>query len=123
MRRRTGGDDGMVTAELAAALPVLVLVMLVAVLAVSVAQARVRCADAAREAARAVARGESARAAPLAAAAAGRAVTVTAGPQGADLTSVTVRMQLRPVLWLGSMTVSETAVAATEPTAVGAAPS
>src|SRR6266567_850350 len=56
--KRLRRDDGMVTAELATALPVLVLLALVAVMIVGLAQARVRCADAAREAARAIARGD-----------------------------------------------------------------
>ena len=45
-------DRGMVSAELAAALPVLMLVLAVAVSAVAVVGARVRLQDAAREAAR-----------------------------------------------------------------------
>ena len=49
----------MVTAELAAGLPVLVLLILTGVGAVQVADARVRCLDAAREVARAGARGDS----------------------------------------------------------------
>jgi Flp pilus assembly protein TadG len=53
----------MVTAELAACLPVLVLLLAVALSAVSVASLRVRAQDAAREAARLAARGESVSAA------------------------------------------------------------
>ncbi len=52
-------ERGMVTAEIAAALPALALVMVLAVWAVVVATTHLRCADAAREAARALARGES----------------------------------------------------------------
>ena len=48
----------MVTAELAACLPVLVLLLAVALSAVAVASARVRAQDAAREAARAAARSD-----------------------------------------------------------------
>ncbi|MGX7681376.1 TadE family type IV pilus minor pilin [Jatrophihabitans sp. DSM 45814] len=118
--RRGGGGDlgdrGMVTAELATALPVLVVLALVGVAAVGVGQARVRCADSAREAARAVARGDAASAGALARAAAGRPVTVSTVVVAGD-TSVTVGMQLRPVRWLPPLTVSETAVAATEPDA------
>lgn len=57
---RDGDDDsGMVTAELAACLPVLVLLLAVALSAVSVASARLRAQDAAREAARIAARSSS----------------------------------------------------------------
>ena len=56
----------MVTAELAAALPVLVVLLAVALTAVSVVAARVRAQDAAREAARAAARGDPAAGARLA---------------------------------------------------------
>jgi Flp pilus assembly protein TadG len=48
----------MVTAELAVCLPVLVLLLAVALGTVSVASARIRVADAAREAARLAARGD-----------------------------------------------------------------
>ena len=105
----------MATAELAAALPVLVLLVLVAVLAVNVAHARVRCADAAREAARAVARGDPGAAGSLANRAAGHEVSVATESDPAT-TTVTVRLRLRPVRWLGSVTITETAVVATEPT-------
>ena len=50
----------MATAELAVVLPVLVLVVAAAMTAVSVLLAQLRCVDAAREAARAAARGETA---------------------------------------------------------------
>lgn len=105
----------MVTAELATALPVLVLLAFVGVAAVGVGQARVRCADAAREAARAIARGDPAAASGLAWAAAGDgAVMESARSAGGD-TVVTVRLSLRPVGWLPPVSVTETAVAATEP--------
>lgn len=48
----------MVTAEIAAAFPALVVVLLMAVWAVTIAAGHLRCTDAAREAARAAARGE-----------------------------------------------------------------
>lgn len=109
----------MVTAELAAALPVLVLVLWVAVVAVVVAQAKVRCADAAREAALAAARGDMSRAQALAEFAAGRRVDVTSVRSGQGLTTVRVRMELRPMGWLGAMTVEESAVVADESASVG----
>ncbi|NED95751.1 hypothetical protein G1H11_10545 [Phytoactinopolyspora alkaliphila] len=52
------GQRGMVTAELAAALPALALVLITAVWGLGLASAQLRCTDAAREAARAAARGE-----------------------------------------------------------------
>lgn len=105
----------MVTAELAAALPVLVLLAFVGVAAVGVGQARVRCADAAREAARAIARGDPGAAAGLARAAAGDGAGVLSTRSTSGDTVVTVRLRLRPVGWLPPVTVTETAVAATEP--------
>ena len=54
-RRR---DGGMATAELAVVLPTLVLIVVAGLTMVSVVLAQVRCVDAAREAARAAARGE-----------------------------------------------------------------
>jgi Flp pilus assembly protein TadG len=64
MRRRTKGqcrpDKGAVTAETAIALPVLVVLLLAGLWAVGVVVANIRCVDAARDAARAVARGEPA---------------------------------------------------------------
>jgi hypothetical protein len=60
-RRRRARDDpgrGAVTAEIATALPALVVVVIGAVWVVSVGLAQLRCGDAAREAARAAARGD-----------------------------------------------------------------
>jgi Flp pilus assembly protein TadG len=59
-RRRPLRDErGMVTAETAVVLPVLLLVLAGAVAAVTVVGAQLRCVDAAREGARAAARGET----------------------------------------------------------------
>ncbi|RJK98335.1 pilus assembly protein [Vallicoccus soli] len=60
-RARTAGapDAGSVTAELALALPGLVLVLVVAVSALGAAAAQLRCVDAARDVARELARGEA----------------------------------------------------------------
>ncbi|NED99131.1 TadE family type IV pilus minor pilin [Phytoactinopolyspora halotolerans] len=49
----------MVTAELAAALPALALVMMAAIWVIGLTSIQLQCSDAAREAARAAARGES----------------------------------------------------------------
>ena len=120
-RRRTlpvaGGDGGSVTAEAAVVLPVLVAVLLAGLWAIGAATARMRCQDAAHEAARALARGE-----PQA------AVTATVArlaPDGAEvsvrreppLLRVTVRVVLRPldgVLRLPGLPVAADAVAAEE---------
>jgi hypothetical protein len=59
---RLRGDRGMVTAELAMALPVLIIVLAAGLAAVTVVGQRVRAEDAAREAARAAARGDTAAA-------------------------------------------------------------
>lgn len=119
---RRGNDDGMVTAETAMVLPILVLFALIGVSAVGVVQARLRCADAAREAARAVARGDPGAAEAWARAAAGRPVGIITSVNGED-TKVTVRLAVRPLGWLGPFTVTETAVTATEPAATPAEPS
>jgi hypothetical protein len=106
-------ERGMVTAELATALPVLVLVTFAATAAVSVGQDQIRCADAAREAARAIARGDSAPAPTLAAAAAGGPVRVLTSA-GADITTVQVSRRFQPLSWLPAFTVSESASVDTE---------
>lgn len=76
--RRRPGEDGAATAETALVLPLLGLALLAVVWMITVALAQVRVTDAAREASRAVARGDStARATELAQAAApGARVTV-----------------------------------------------
>ena len=107
-------DGGMVTAELAACLPVLVLVLAVALSAVSVAGARIRVADAAGEVARAAARGDPATGRRLALTAApGAQVAVeTSGDEVVALVTLRVRLLAS---WLPAVTVSERAVAAAEP--------
>jgi Flp pilus assembly protein TadG len=59
MRRMHRRDAGMVTAETAVVLPVLLLVLAAAVAAIVVVGAQLRCVDAAREGVRAAARGDS----------------------------------------------------------------
>jgi hypothetical protein len=107
-------DDGMVTAELAACLPVLMLVLAVALTAVAGVAARVRVQDAAREAARAAARGDPAAAVRLAhEAAPGAAVALTV--DGTDVVAL-VRAPVRPFGgWLPGFAVSGRAVAEVEP--------
>ena len=110
----------MVTAELAAALPVLVLLVAVAVSAVAVVGARVRLADAAREAARAAARGDLAVGRELAHAdAPGAQIGVRS--DGTTVTAV-AREEVHPLGgWLPGIALAEQAVAAAEPSS-GAPP-
>jgi Flp pilus assembly protein TadG len=117
-RLRAGGrrEAGMVTAETAVVLPVLLLVLAGAVAAVTVVGAQLRCVDAAREGARAAARGEPA--------AVVEAVISRAAPDGAtdvvslgaEQVTVTVSARIAP---LGpvplAITVSAEAVAIREP--------
>ena len=110
----------MATAELAVALPVLVLVVATAMTAVSVLLAQLRCVDAAREGARAAARGE-----PTALV---RSVAVRVAPDGAavavttDGDQVSVRVSARVGVvggLLPEFQVDGTAVALREPESVG----
>jgi Flp pilus assembly protein TadG len=117
--RSLRGDDGMVTAELACALPVLVVLMAVAVSAVTVAGQAVRAQDAARELARAAARGDPAGRA-LAAQLAPSSVS-TVSTAGGDEVSASVRIVVHPLgHWLPAVTVHGQAVAAKEPTRAAA---
>jgi hypothetical protein len=105
----------MVTAELAACLPVLVLVLAVALTAVSAVGARTRAQDAAREAARAAARGDEA-AARLLADRAAPGSRLTLATDAGDVVAV-VRLRLHPLGgWLPGPAITERAVAAVEPT-------
>lgn len=117
-RPRLRGDAGMVTAELAACLPVLVLLLAVALSAVTVSGARVRVHDAAREAARSAARGDQAAAQALAQQAA-PGVEVQIWVDGAQVVAVaTLHVQLL-ASWLPSVQVTERSVSAVEPTGAG----
>jgi Flp pilus assembly protein TadG len=97
LRLRAGRESGMVTAETAVVLPVLLLVLAGAVAAVTVVGAHLRCVDAAREGARAAARGEDVTAVT--------ALTSRAAPEGAVTTmtvdaaevTVTVTAQVAPL--------------------------
>jgi Flp pilus assembly protein TadG len=111
--RLQGRDRGSVTAELAVGLPALVLLLFAGLTAVSAVITKLQCVDAAREAARAAARGEPG-------AAAGRRVA----PDHAEVTVTVVGDTIvakvtAPVRPLGSrlppLSVDASAVAATEP--------
>jgi TadE-like protein len=94
--RRIRSDEGMVTAETAVVLPVLVVLLAFSVWALACVSAQLRCVDAARVAARLAARGDS----PAQVQQAGRA----AGPPGAavevgragDQVVVLVRARVQP---------------------------
>jgi Flp pilus assembly protein TadG len=91
------GDDGMVTAETAVVLPVLLFVLAGAVAAVTVVGAQLRCVDAVREGARAAARGEdvaTVRTLVLRAAPDGMTVSVT---QAGDDVRVGVAGRIAPL--------------------------
>lgn len=110
----------MVTAETAVVLPVLLLVLAGAVAAVTVVGAQLRCVDAAREGARAAARGEAAAVveAVVARSAPDGAVAIVSGD--ADEVSVTVSARIAPVGALPlEISVSAEAVARREPGAEG----
>jgi len=115
----------MVTAELATALPVLLVLLGVALSAVAVADARVRCLDAAREAVRALARGDPSAARQLAEAAA-PGVEISEASRGAasgrdDTVVVTAELPVHLLTsWLPTVIVSARAVAAAEPRDDGA---
>jgi len=117
MSPRRPRDAGMVTAEIAVALPALVLVLAVSVWAVRIASIQVACTDAARSGARAAARGE-----PLPAV---RAMVARALPPGAQIkisrdaetTRVEIAVPTRPPAASGlpPLLIRAEATAATEP--------
>lgn len=116
-------ERGSVTAEAALVLPVLVLLLTVGVGTVGAVAGQLRCIDAAREGARAAARGEplgtavelAARAAP-----AGASVAINVGADRIDVT-VTAEIDIGGGL-LPPVTVQGTAVALPEPTAASSGP-
>ena len=103
-------DRGAVTAEAALALPALAVVAAALVALGHVAVAQLRCADAARSAARLAARGESiglVRARAEAAAPPGASVVVLGGAQIAVLVSAPVTLPLGLSLRVGSQAVAD----------------
>jgi hypothetical protein len=106
------GERGSVTAELAAAMPVLVLLLLAGLTGVSAVITELRCVDAAREAARAAARGEPGVPAGQRAAPSGATVEIRFD---GDTVQATVRAKVHPLgPHLPGFTVDGTAVAALE---------
>ena len=117
-------DAGMVTAETAVLLPVLVVVLAAAVFVLACVAAQLKCVDAARSAARVAARGEPAATVDRTAerlAPAGASVALSAGGGLGDTATVevVVQAQVRPfgraLRWLPAVRVSARAVAAVEP--------
>lgn len=113
-------DHGMATAELAVALPAVVLVIVAGMSAVSVLTAQLRCVDAAREAVRAAARSESGTVVQsLAARAAPAGATVAITGNESEVT-VTVSAESRSAGGLvPAFRVAAVAVALREPEATG----
>jgi Flp pilus assembly protein TadG len=106
----------MVTAETAVVLPVLLLVLVGAVAAVTAVGGQLRCVDAAREGARAAARGEPVAAVEALAVRTAPDGATTTVSGGADEVAVTVSVRVVPAGALPlAFTVSATAVAAREP--------
>jgi hypothetical protein len=107
-QRPTTGDRGSATVELAMSLPALVLLMLAGLGAVSAVRTQLECVDAAREAVRAVARGDPAPAPPP-------GVALAVSREG-DLVRATVRAHRNPLgSHLPGFDITATAVAAAEP--------
>jgi hypothetical protein len=116
--RHPQGERGFVTAEMAAALPALVVVLMIAIVAVGASTAQLRCAGAAREAARAAARGEPAEASHAAALASAPPGAVIHVERSGDLLLVVVRARVHlpgPLLNDIGWTVRGRAAAAPEP--------
>ncbi|WP_404391321.1 TadE family type IV pilus minor pilin [Humibacillus xanthopallidus] len=112
-RERTSGEAGMVTAELAVAIPAVVLVLALCLAGVTAGIDQIRCVDAARIAARSAARGDTPGAV--------REVALEAAPSGstvvvvADGSLVTVTVEARSGGWGGVLPSWELSAQATAP--------
>jgi hypothetical protein len=107
------GDRGSATAELAACLPALVLLLCVALSAVVAVRVQGQCVDAAREAARAAARGDAGEPAGRRVAPSGADISVA---RDGDTVRATVRVHVEPLGgWLPGYDITATEVAAVEP--------
>lgn len=112
-RVRSDPERGSFTAEMAAGLPALLLLLLTGLTAVDAVTTRAGCLDAAREAALAASRGESGTAAGARHAPTGAEVSVTVS---SEQVTATVRAPVRALgARLPRLAVSATAVAAVEP--------
>jgi hypothetical protein len=116
-REGTASDQGSFTAELAAGLPALMLLLLAGLTAVSAVTAKAQCADAAREGALATARGDAGVSAAARVAPPGAAIEVV---EGGDAVTVRVRASVRLAgAHLPAISVRADATAAREPDTVG----
>jgi Flp pilus assembly protein TadG len=125
-RHRREPDAGSATVELAAAIPLLVVVTLAMVAVVGLARDQVLAQGAAREAAREAAMGGGPTRAMAAARAAlppGRASRVTVAAAGPDRVQVSVQLPVRLPFGVHPVVVTATAVAALEPGPAPPAPS
>ena len=112
-RRWPGCDRGSFTAELAAGLPALMLLLLAGLTAVAAVTTKTQCVDAAREGALAAARGEAGAAAAAREAPPGSSIAVAGD---ADTVAVTITSSVHVLGGhLPVITVAATAVAAREP--------
>ncbi|MEH0937903.1 TadE family type IV pilus minor pilin [Micromonospora psammae] len=112
-RRPAGRDRGSFTAELAAGLPALLLLLLTGLTAVDAVTTKAACLDASREAALAASRGDSGTAAGSRTAPTGATVSVSVH---GDRVTASVRAPVRALgARLPRITVAATAVAAVEP--------
>ena len=119
-RSRVACERGSFTAELAAGLPALMLLLVAGLTAVNAVGTRVACVDAAREAALAAARGEPGTVTGTRYAPEGAEVAVTVS---GDRATATVRAPVRTFgARLPRLVVSGEAVAAVEPGAPGPVP-
>jgi hypothetical protein len=108
-------EDGYATAEAAVALPALLAVLSLAIGAVVTVGAQLRCVDAARAAAREVARGDTeAKARRDAGLIAPRGAAVAVLHRG-DVVDITVTATVRATRWLPGITVRAHAVTEAEP--------
>lgn len=112
-RRRRVRDRGSVTAELAAALPALTLLLTASLTGVTAVVSKLRCVDAAREAALATARGELGEPPARRAAPDGAAIDIRAD---GDMVRAVVRTQVRALgVGVPGLVVEGEAAAAMEP--------
>jgi Flp pilus assembly protein TadG len=118
--RRARRDRGSFTAEMAAGLPALMLLLFAGLTAVNAVTTKAQCVDAAREAALAAARGEGGVEAGHRVAPAGATVSIA---MAGDTVVATVRAPVRAVGGgLPGTSVTATAVAAVEPGTPGPTP-
>ncbi len=106
-------DEGSASAELAASMPALALLLFMALGAVTALRTQVECVDAAREAVLAASRGEDGALAAVKVAPTGASLDIDAD---ADMVRATVSVRLTPLgAHMPAFTVTGSAVAAMEP--------